>query len=77
MLHDNTDPDRPSREVAILKDGARWVAGAVPGPGGHGARPDRAAAPAVATVTAMCCLGVTAARKDVQAGFAFAFRIWY
>ncbi len=31
MLYDNTDPDRPHREVAILKDGAWWVAGAVPG----------------------------------------------
>lgn len=31
MLYDNTDPDRPHREVAILKDGAWWVAKAVPG----------------------------------------------
>ena len=31
LLYDNTDPDRPHREVAILKDGVRWVAGTVPG----------------------------------------------
>ena len=31
MLYDNTDPNRPHREVAILKDGAWWVAGAAPG----------------------------------------------
>lgn len=31
LLYDNTDPDRPHREVAILKDGAWWVAEAVPG----------------------------------------------
>ena len=31
FLYDNTDPDRPHREVAILKDGAWWVAKAVPG----------------------------------------------
>lgn len=31
FLYDNTDPDRPHREVAILKDGAWWVAEAVPG----------------------------------------------
>ncbi len=31
LLYDNTDPDRPHREVAILKDGAWWVAKAVPG----------------------------------------------
>ena len=30
LLYDNTDPDRPHREVAILKDGAWWVAEAVP-----------------------------------------------
>ncbi len=30
LLYDNTDPDRPHREVAILMDGVRWVAGAVP-----------------------------------------------
>ncbi len=31
LLYDNTDPDRPHREVAILKDGAWWIAGIVPG----------------------------------------------
>ncbi|MYJ72727.1 MAG: Zeta toxin family protein [Rhodospirillaceae bacterium] len=31
LLYDNTDPDWPHREVAILKDGAWWVAEAVPG----------------------------------------------
>ena len=31
LLFDNTDPDRPHREVAILGDGTRWIAGAVPG----------------------------------------------
>ena len=31
MLYDNTDPDRPHREVAILRDGAWWIAGTVPG----------------------------------------------
>ena len=31
VLYDNTDPDRPHREVAILKDGIRWIAEAVPG----------------------------------------------
>ena len=31
MLYDNSDPDRPHREVAILRDGAWWVAGVVPG----------------------------------------------
>ena len=31
LLYDNTDPDRPHREVAILKDGAWWIAGNVPG----------------------------------------------
>lgn len=31
LLYDNTDPDRPHREVAILGDGARWIAGPVPG----------------------------------------------
>ena len=31
MLYDNTDPDRPHREVAILRDAAWWVAQAVPG----------------------------------------------
>ena len=31
MLYENTDPDRPHREVAILRDGAWWVAGTVPG----------------------------------------------
>ncbi len=31
LLYDNTDPDRPHREVAILMNGIRWVAGAVPG----------------------------------------------
>ena len=31
LLYDNTDPDRPHREVAILKDGVWWVAEAVPG----------------------------------------------
>ena len=31
VLYDNTDPDRPHREVAILGDGTRWTAAAVPG----------------------------------------------
>lgn len=31
VLYDNTDPDRPHREVAILKDGTWWVSEAVPG----------------------------------------------
>ena len=31
LLYDNTDPDRPHREVAILGDGTRWTAGALPG----------------------------------------------
>ena len=31
VLYDNTDPDRPHREVAILGDGTRWIAAAVPG----------------------------------------------
>ncbi len=31
MLYDNIDPDRPHREVAILWDGAWWVAEVVPG----------------------------------------------
>ncbi|MCY4007375.1 MAG: hypothetical protein OXE84_11240 [Rhodobacteraceae bacterium] len=31
VLYDNTDPDRPHREVAILGNGTRWIAGAVPG----------------------------------------------
>ena len=31
LLFDNTDPDRPHREVAILGNGTRWIAGAVPG----------------------------------------------
>ncbi len=30
LLYDNTDPDRPHREVAILKDGVWWVDVAVP-----------------------------------------------
>ena len=30
MLYDNTDPDWPHREVAILQDGAWWITGAVP-----------------------------------------------
>ncbi len=30
LLYDNTDPDRPHREVAILKDGVWWVDEAVP-----------------------------------------------
>lgn len=31
LLYDNTDPDRPHREVAILGDRTRWITGAVPG----------------------------------------------
>ena len=31
VLYDNTDPDRPHREVAILRDGIRWIAETVPG----------------------------------------------
>lgn len=31
VLYDNTDPDRPHREVAILGDGTRWIAKGVPG----------------------------------------------
>ena len=31
LLYDNTDPDWPHREVAILKDGVWWVARFVPG----------------------------------------------
>ena len=31
VLYDNTDPDRPHREVAILGDETRWIAAAVPG----------------------------------------------
>ena len=31
VLYDNTDPDRPHREVAILGDGTTWTAAAVPG----------------------------------------------
>jgi len=31
LLYDNTDPDRPHQEVAILKSWAWWVAEAVPG----------------------------------------------
>ena len=31
LLYDTTDPDRPHREVAILRDGVWWAAGAVPG----------------------------------------------
>ena len=31
VLYDNTDPDRPHREVAILGDGTRWIAATVPG----------------------------------------------
>lgn len=31
VRYDNTDPDRPHREVAILKDGTMWIAEAVPG----------------------------------------------
>ncbi len=31
LLYDNTNPDRPHREVSILKSGAWWVAEAVPG----------------------------------------------
>ena len=30
-LYDNTDPDRPHREVVILRDGAWWAAETVPG----------------------------------------------
>ena len=30
LLYDNTDPDRPHREVAILGETASWVADAVP-----------------------------------------------
>ena len=30
LLYDNTDPDRPHREVAILRDGVWWVARAAP-----------------------------------------------
>ncbi len=31
LFFDNTDPDRSYREVAILGDGTRWIAGAVSG----------------------------------------------
>ena len=31
LLYDNSDPDWPHREVAIMKDGGRWVARSVPG----------------------------------------------
>lgn len=31
LLYDNSDPDRPHREVAILGDGKSWIAGTVPG----------------------------------------------
>ncbi len=31
LLYDNVDPDRPHREVAILREGTRWIADAVPG----------------------------------------------
>ena len=31
LLYDNTDPDRPHREVAILGEGTRWIAESVPG----------------------------------------------
>ncbi|MDD9996848.1 MAG: hypothetical protein OXI95_02985 [bacterium] len=31
LLYDNSDPDWPHREVAILKDGVWWLAGSVPG----------------------------------------------
>ncbi len=30
VLYDNTDPDRPYREIAILRDSSRWVAGELP-----------------------------------------------
>ncbi len=30
-LYDNTDPDQPHREVAVLRDGAWWAAKTVPG----------------------------------------------
>ena len=31
LLYDNSDPDRPHREVAILRDGIWWVSRAAPG----------------------------------------------
>ncbi len=31
LLYDNTDPDQPHREVAILGGETRWIAAAVPG----------------------------------------------
>ena len=30
LLYDNTDPDRPHREVAILREKTPWIAEAVP-----------------------------------------------
>ena len=30
-LYDNTDPDRPHREVAVMTDGKRWAAEDLPG----------------------------------------------
>ena len=31
LLYDNTDPDQPHREVAILGEGSSWIAETVPG----------------------------------------------
>ena len=31
LLYDNTDPDRPHREVAILREGVWWTAETIPG----------------------------------------------